>query len=114
MANSSQGKLQPFSVRYLTESLSLWDKSYFKAIAWFLSYTDKVGERMAMKDKRIEKVKKKKQNGQMCDVIIESIPTRQTPGRLFCWTSDSKSLLYKLYDKPTICQATELTLLTPN
>ena len=62
MANSSQGKLQRFSVRYLTESLSIWNKSYFMAIAWFLSYTSKGGETMEIKDKRIEKVKKKKLN----------------------------------------------------
>jgi len=50
------------------------------AIAWFLSYTSEGAERMEMKDKRIEKAKKKKnetkRTGQMSDVMIESIHNR--------------------------------------
>ena len=67
-----------------------------------------------MKDKRIEKVKNKmKRNVQMSDVTIESIHTRQTPGRLLCRTSESGVCYINCTtNPPPIRQDTEFSCLS--
>ena len=53
-----------------------------------------------------------KGNGQMSDVIIDSIHTRQTPRRLFCRKSESRVCFIICTTNPPICQATELSCLS--
>ena len=48
----------------------------------------------------------------MSDVMIESIHTRQTPGRLFCRTPESRVCFMNCTTNPPICQTTELSCLS--